>query len=227
MRNIKLSIITLLGILLLVGAACGGGTYQLTTIVDGQGTVSPWSGTYAAGESVTLAASPSYGWIFSHWGGDGSGSQNPTTVTMDSDKTVYAHFMELVIPSPTPTATVDLSFCPTPSEGKANIAGVLTWNGESWYGTFHVGGVLNVKTYGDWLEIAGVTYTSGTVLARDSIDLDGYYCFRNLEPGEYMVSKSCPPGSRELTNVVYGPIPAEANQTYWIPFDPYNVCAGD
>lgn len=126
--------------------------------------------------------------------------------------------------TPTPTSTVDLSFCPPPAEGKANIAGVLLWNDESWYQTFRTVGVLEILVYGDWLEIAGVKYTEGTVLGRDNTDLDGYFCFRNIEPGEYMVRKQCPSGTTEMMYVIYGPILAQAGQTKWANVDPYDIC---
>ncbi len=55
---------------------------------------------YTAGTVVTLTAKPSSGYHFVGWSGDASGSTNPTTVTMDSNKTVTAEFL----PS---TATVE------------------------------------------------------------------------------------------------------------------------
>ena len=70
-------------------------TYDLTTSVEGEGTVSPESGTYVEGSEVELTATPAYGWVFDHWSGDLSGSDNPSTLTMDSDKNVTAHFTEL------------------------------------------------------------------------------------------------------------------------------------
>lgn len=150
---------------------------------------------------------------------DGDQGAEPTpTPTSTSEPTAAP------VSTPTPTSTVDLSFCPPPEEGKANIAGVLLWNGTSYYDELHVRGVLELKVYGDWLEIAGVKKVSGSVLARDSIDFDGYYCFRNIEPGEYMVRKDCPAGTKELTGVFRGPILAVAGKTYWVTFDPYSVC---
>ena len=70
--------------------------YTLTVSTDGQGTVAldPSGGTYDAGTEVTLTAAPSAGWQFSQWGGDLSGSVNPTTITMNSNKTVTATFTE-------------------------------------------------------------------------------------------------------------------------------------
>jgi hypothetical protein len=134
-----------------------------------------------------------------------------------------------VIATATPTATSisTLQVCPPPGAGKANIAGQLTWNGASWYETLRTIGVLEVLVYGDWLEMAGVKYVDGTVVARDSIDIDGYFCLRNLEPGEYMVQKKCPAGTTELLYVLYGPILARADQTCWVDVDPYDNCMGN
>jgi hypothetical protein len=172
MKTKKLAVFTLLVVVLLVGAACGGGRGV-------EPTPTPTSTTEPTAAPVSTA---------------------------------------------TPTSTIDLAFCPPPEEGKANIAGVLTWNGTSYYEKFRVRGVVELKVYGDWLEIAGVKYSEGTVIARDSTDFDGYYCFRNIEPGEYMVEKSCPAGTKALMKAFIGSILAKANQTYWVEMDPYTVC---
>jgi len=68
--------------------------YTLTTSVSpsGGGSVSPAGGTYAAGSQVTLTATPASGYNFSNWGGDASGSQNPITITMNSNKSITAYF---------------------------------------------------------------------------------------------------------------------------------------
>jgi hypothetical protein len=69
-------------------------TYTLSISVSPPrcGSVSPDLGTCDAGESVTLTATPSSGYRFDHWGGSVSGSVNPVTVTMDSDKSIIAYF---------------------------------------------------------------------------------------------------------------------------------------
>jgi uncharacterized repeat protein (TIGR02543 family) len=77
-----------------------GGTppqYTLTTNTVGQGSISlnPAGGTYTQGTVVTLTANPDSGWQFDSWSGDLSGSTNPTTITMNSDKTVTATFTEI------------------------------------------------------------------------------------------------------------------------------------
>jgi len=75
------------------------GYYTLTINTIGSGTVtkSPDQATYAYGTTVTLMAVSDTGWDFSHWSGDLTGSTNPDTITMTSDKTVTATFNELII----------------------------------------------------------------------------------------------------------------------------------
>jgi uncharacterized repeat protein (TIGR02543 family) len=70
--------------------------YTLAVDVDGNGSVdkNPDKVSYLSGESVVLTATADEGFVFDHWSGDLSGSDNPETIVMDSDKTVTAHFME-------------------------------------------------------------------------------------------------------------------------------------
>jgi uncharacterized repeat protein (TIGR02543 family) len=44
---------------------------------------------------VTLTATPDSGWQFDGWGGDLSGTTNPTTITMNGNRTVIANFSEV------------------------------------------------------------------------------------------------------------------------------------
>jgi uncharacterized repeat protein (TIGR02543 family) len=71
--------------------------YTLTTNVVGNGTVTlnPPGGVYDAGTVVTLTAAPDPGWQFDGWSGDLSGSTNPTTINMNSNKSVTATFSEI------------------------------------------------------------------------------------------------------------------------------------
>jgi uncharacterized repeat protein (TIGR02543 family) len=72
-------------------------TYTLTVTVSGSGgtvTKSPSKTSYAAGETVTLTANPATNYKFSYWSGDHIGITSPVTITMDSNKTIYAHFEE-------------------------------------------------------------------------------------------------------------------------------------
>ena len=56
------------------------------------GSVTPASGEYDEGSELEITATPNGNWMFVEWQGDHSGSQNPDTVTIDSDKTVTALF---------------------------------------------------------------------------------------------------------------------------------------
>ena len=69
-------------------------TYTLVTNVTppGAGTVSPSDGEYEESVRVTLIATPAGGFVFDHWEGHASGSLLVNAITMDSDKTITAHF---------------------------------------------------------------------------------------------------------------------------------------
>jgi uncharacterized repeat protein (TIGR02543 family) len=72
-------------------------TYSLTVAAGGGGTTDPSPGnyTYDVGTTVTIRAVPNNGYTFSGWSGDASGTANPLTVTMDSDKSVTASFTKI------------------------------------------------------------------------------------------------------------------------------------
>jgi len=71
--------------------------YTLTVNIDsvdgGSVSLSPDGGTYDAGTVVRLTAAPKANYKFDRWSGALSESENPTTITMDSDKTATAHFV--------------------------------------------------------------------------------------------------------------------------------------
>ncbi|MCP4541679.1 MAG: DUF11 domain-containing protein [Chloroflexi bacterium] len=87
-------------------------TFTLTLAVDGagSGTVTPTEGArvYDQGKVVTLTATPGADSEFIGWSGASSGTTNPVTLTMDSDKTVTATF-DLLPTVPTYTLTVIVS----------------------------------------------------------------------------------------------------------------------
>jgi hypothetical protein len=69
-------------------------TYELTAQIDPPG--AGWvdgTGTHDCGDTVEIEAHAHPFSSFSHWSGDASGSANPTQVSMDSNKTVTAHFV--------------------------------------------------------------------------------------------------------------------------------------
>jgi len=94
MKNVYYSVIIALSTFLFV--SCGTEStpiYKLTTSVNGEGTVTPSSREFDEGEKVTITSSPNDGWVFSRWEADWSSSQNPSTITMNSDKNIIGVFV--------------------------------------------------------------------------------------------------------------------------------------
>ena len=69
-------------------------TFTLTTQVTpaGSGTVSPPSGTFDDGASITISATPSANYVFKQWTGTGSGTANPLTFQIISNSNITAEF---------------------------------------------------------------------------------------------------------------------------------------
>lgn len=68
--------------------------YTLTVAVNGNGSTSLTSGahSYASGATVSVTASPASGGVFTGWSGAATGTANPLTIKMDSNKTLTANF---------------------------------------------------------------------------------------------------------------------------------------
>ena len=74
--------------------------YTLQTSVLGSGTVSvnPTNGPYFSNSVVILTATASENWVFDHWSGDASGSQNPLSVDVDGSLNIQAVFTQAEFP---------------------------------------------------------------------------------------------------------------------------------
>jgi hypothetical protein len=68
-------------------------SYSLSTSSSpsNSGTVSG-DGTYNSGSTISISATPSNGYQFSHWSGDASGSSNPLSITINQDTSIVANF---------------------------------------------------------------------------------------------------------------------------------------
>jgi len=84
--------------------ACGedeeeAAEYSLIISAVGEGTTNPTPGTSTEteGASVSVRAIPNTGYKFGHWEGSVSGTTNPISVKMTSDKSVVAVFVEEVV----------------------------------------------------------------------------------------------------------------------------------
>jgi len=75
------------------------GTYpsKYNLIIDydeSQGSVSPSGGPYSEGSIINLSATPIVGYGFEGWSGDINSTDNPVSLTMDSDKSITATFIQ-------------------------------------------------------------------------------------------------------------------------------------
>ena len=69
-------------------------TFTLTTsATNGSIALNPPGGVYNTGTVVTVTAHGNYGYAFGSWGGALSGTVNPTTITMNGNKSVTANFV--------------------------------------------------------------------------------------------------------------------------------------
>ncbi|WP_162053454.1 malectin domain-containing carbohydrate-binding protein [Pontibacter pamirensis] len=79
-----------------IAKAVEAGKYILSVSTTGSGWVSknPDQTSYASGTSVSLTATAASGYKFSGWSGDASGTANPLSLTMDSNKSITANFTQ-------------------------------------------------------------------------------------------------------------------------------------
>jgi uncharacterized repeat protein (TIGR02543 family) len=75
-----------------------------TTAVNGSVAKNPNQTTYVTGSTVQLTATPNAGYTFTSWSGDASGTANPLTVNMTSNKNISANFT--AIPPPVVLGTI-------------------------------------------------------------------------------------------------------------------------
>ena len=110
-------------------------TYTLNvTAVNGTVAKNPNQATYNHGTSVQLTATPNPGYTFSSWSGDATGSTNPLSVLMISNKNITANFT--LVPAVGPAA-VNL--------GSAAQYSILTKSGISSTGITAVQGDIGVS----------------------------------------------------------------------------------
>ncbi|MFA5102304.1 MAG: cohesin domain-containing protein [Candidatus Thermoplasmatota archaeon] len=138
--------------------------YTLTITTTGSGTVTknPNQVTYNYGQVVTVTAVPSAGWAFESWTGDLTGSQNPTTITMNGNKAVVAHFEDALLPQILNIArTTSDPLDTSPTYGWVNISCTVTDN----VGVSQV--VLRIHTpAGSWNNVSMTAGSAGKYYYR-------------------------------------------------------------
>jgi len=153
-------------------------SYSLTTSMSpsGAGSVSPASGQYVSGTSVTLTATPASNYTFDHWGGDASGSSPTITVTMNSNKRIVAYFRSITTPTP-PTPEYAYNFT-VPSFGSVSLLRNLD-SGQTVTGSFSIGGSgFDIRFY--------VKTPSGNRII-DKVSFGESFSFQTGESGTYQI----------------------------------------
>lgn len=149
------------------------------------GTVSG-SGVYASGSSAILRAIPNSGYSFTGWGGDATGSTNPLTVTVNSNKNITAVF---VSGGPIIGAGIGPIL---PSLGGAGTFSILTKAGISTTGITLVNGDMGVSP-------ATATAITGFGLIMDA---SGQYSRSPIVTGRIYASDYAAPTPSNLTTAV-------------------------
>jgi hypothetical protein len=105
--------------------------FTLNVTLDGSGSVTknPNQVTYEDAAIVQLTANPDPGWTFSSWTGDVSGSTNPTSITMNGNNVVTAHFVQVMTPQiSNVTLTTSSPLDNNPLFGWVNISTIIIDN---------------------------------------------------------------------------------------------------
>ena len=166
-------------------------TYSLTMAVAGNGTVTPLSGTYSAGD-MTITATAASGWEFAGWSTTdmaeiAAPSSPSTTLILDKNKTVTATFVEEGV-------TYDLTIDST-------AGGEVTEPGEGVFPGYAPGTVVNLLAVpeADFLFVnwTGETGAIDDVNAEDTfITMTGNYAITAnfVEIGETNLTVNTTPG---------------------------------
>ncbi|MFA5054982.1 MAG: PsbP-related protein [Dehalococcoidia bacterium] len=181
MRLVKIGGVLLLSTLLLSSIACATPTYHLSTSVNGQGSVMPVSGDYLEGKSCILLAKPASGWEFDHWEGAASGDNGLVTITMNSDKSVTAFFVETGMSSMS-----EKGFSITLPEGWEETPAGLVEEGTAYYSISACSGSgamvivaemdasgLSLQTFYEASKIGLEAFGDYDILSEEEITIDG------------------------------------------------------
>jgi hypothetical protein len=161
---------------------------QTLTIQTGTGgTTNPTPGTYTydRGSSVSVTAVADNRYRLKNWSGDASGSSNPVTVTLDSNKTVKANFQRIIYPPANVVGQKVLNR----SLGQAEYINVITWEANSNNSDLNI---VNYKIYqidgSTRTEVSTVAATAELKFMQRKVGKDTQYTFEivavNSEPRE-------------------------------------------
>ncbi len=110
-------------------------THPVETTTVGEGIVQrdPDAVEIADGESITLTAEPTEGWVFTGWNGDSEGTENPLILTVNRPLAVTAQFVPLVRLTTVVTGPGSVSVDPSLDEFASGETATLTAHPEEGY----------------------------------------------------------------------------------------------
>jgi len=165
--------------------------YELITNVEPSGSgfvgLNPSGGTYDEGTDVAVTADPASGYEFDSWSGDAAGTSMTIAVTMDSDKSVTAHFTPIqynlaILVYPLGGGSVALD--PPGGTYDAGTSVELTATASPEY------------TFSQWSGNASGTSTSVTITMDSNKSVTAHFERTQIEPTQYdLVTFVNPSGS--------------------------------
>jgi hypothetical protein len=131
------------------------------TVAEGNGLIqkNPNLGSYPAGTNVTLTAVANYGYYFDHWDGDVTGSENPVNITMDSNKSVQAYFLQTPLSTTPKSLGIRVASFIVKNQEETNVS--FAWNITLQGGILGLVNVFSNGTVDDLGSNASVTISSG------------------------------------------------------------------
>ena len=212
------------------------GTDEGTLAVNGDIVTLPYSGTFAAGESVTITATAAEGYAFSHYSGTSGGKTAQMTLTMDTDRAVTAHYTPIYsFDGQWLTLASNVDSAPISVDGKAaNLP----------YKRLIATGATVTLTAADtedltflaWLDGDGSVVSSDKTLSVTMEEAVGYTAYYSSLTGNNLVSGKTMTVSSSVENFQYGVKRATDGSTsgtygfstlsdrdgeteYWVSFD--------
>jgi hypothetical protein len=190
-------------------------TYTLTTTVAPADAISAGctistntSNPHASGSFVLVTANTVFGWTFSGWSGDLSGSTNPATILINSNKTVSATFTQSAA-NPGENYTIVLSWHIAPGNFSFSEAGDSIVASMTAYSRDSMGKYVKKQLA---IQIAQRTSTQSIwgdlpIYANEGLRLAGSY---NLISGDVHVNGPVTVDKKPANNVIDGTLTCDA-----------------
>ncbi len=155
--------------------------YTLTVNITGNGSVtkSPNQIFYVSGTNVEIEATPDFGWNFTGWSGNLTGTTNPAIINMDGDKLITANFEQntyqlTVETDGTPGAAVSPASPVMVTHDQAQVITVTTIPAGYQFKEWTITSGTGASIFNKDLATTIVTLTDGAATVEASFELKQY-----------------------------------------------------